>query len=102
MAQIKQPTIEPKIHRRILRFLNAALRPKDLTQRPRREIPLRDDRRMLGVHEDESVRELKREPLLDKELAKSMFAEREKINPIYGFQHNRQLLEIKGFESYML
>ncbi len=99
MAQIKQPTIEPKVHRRILRFLNAARRPEDLMQRPRREIPLRDDRLMHGVHEDESAKELKREPLLDKELAKRVFAEREKISPIYGFQHSRQLLEIKGFDA---
>ena len=34
MAQIKLPKIEPKIHRRILRFLNAAHRPEDLFMAP--------------------------------------------------------------------
>ena len=98
-AQNKQPMIDVKIHRRILRFLNAARRPEDLLQRPRRDIPLRDDRLMKGVHEDEPEEESKRLPLLDKELAKSVLQERENISPIYGFQHIRQLLEIKGFDA---
>jgi len=104
MAQINQPMIDVKVHRRILRFLNAARRPEDLMQRPIREIPLHDGMLMKGVHkdehEDELVKESKRIPLLlDKELAKRVFQEREDISPIYGFQHIRQLLEIKGFDA---
>ena len=39
MAQIKQPTIEPKVHRRVLNFLNAARRPEDLMVPPQKEVP---------------------------------------------------------------
>lgn len=95
----KEPMINVKVHRRILRFLNAARRPDDLLQRPRRDIPLHDDRMMEGVHEDESVKESKRIPLLDKELAKRVLQEKEKISPIYGFRHLRQVLEIKGLDA---
>ena len=49
--QNKEPMINVKVHRRILRFLNAARRPEDLLQRPRRDIRLHDDRLMDGVHE---------------------------------------------------
>ncbi len=70
----KNETIEPKIHRRILRFLNAAGRPEDLMHRPRREIPFIDDQVMHGVrpydpeHGLHAARaeESRREPLLDK------------------------------------
>lgn len=81
--QNKEPMINVKVHRRILRFLNAARRPEDLLQRPRRDIPLRDDRMIDGVHEDESVKESKRIPLLDKELANRVLQEKEKISPIH-------------------
>lgn len=103
--QNKEPKINVKVHRRILRFLNGARRPEDLMQRPIREIPLHDGMLMKGVHqdehEDELVKESKRIPLLpDKELAKRVLHEREKISPIYGFQHIRQLLEIRGFDAH--
>ncbi len=38
MAQIKQPVIDVKVHRRVLRFLNAARRPEDLMVQPQKEI----------------------------------------------------------------
>ena len=92
MENCETPEIEITVHRRMLRFLNAARRPEDLMQRPIREIPLHDGMLMKGVHkdehEDESIKESKRIPLLDKELAKRVLQEREKISPIYGFQHN--------------
>ena len=94
-TQNKELKIDVKVHRRILRFLNAARRPGDLMQRPIRDIPLYDGRLMEGVHEDESVKESKRIPLFDQELAKRVLQEKEKISPIYGFQHIRQLLEIE-------
>ena len=102
MENCEIPEIGLKVHRRILHFLNAARRPEDLLQRPIREIPLHDGRLMEGVHEDELVKESKRIPLLDKELAKRVLQEREKISPIYGFQHIRQLLTIKGFDARVL
>lgn len=85
-AENKRPMIDAKVYRRILRFLNAARRPEDLMQRPSRETPLHDGRLVDGVHDDELVNESKRIALLDKELAKRVLQEREKISPIYGFQ----------------
>jgi hypothetical protein len=106
MAHVKQPMIDVKVHRRILRFLNAARRPEDLMAPPRKEIPLIRERFMHGnegaAHADEHRENLKGKHLLDRELAKGVFEEREKISPIYGFQHIRQLLEIKGFDARVL
>ena len=102
MAQTKQPVIDVKVHRRILRFLNAARRPEDLMVPPQKEIPLIHERFRHGnegaIHADEHREEsIKSDPLLDRELAKRVFEEREKISPIYGFLHIRQLFGIKGF-----
>ena len=36
MAQIKQPAIDVKVHRRVLSFLNAARRPEDLMVAPQK------------------------------------------------------------------
>ncbi len=104
MAQYKQPTIEPEVQRRILRFLNEARRPEDLLTAPPRPgkkiqiIPERD------VHHPREVpvRELRREPFLDKELAKCVFEERERISPLCGFKHVKELLAIKGFDLHIL
>jgi len=104
MAQRKLPTIEPEVHRRILGFLNAARRPEDLFMAPPRQekkiriIPERD------VHHPRKVpaKELRRKPLLGKELAKRVFEERERISPIYGYKHVKELLDIKGFDLHIL
>lgn len=103
MAQTKQPVIDVKVHRRVLRFLNAARRPEDLMVPPQKEIPLIDERVMFGhegaMHADEHrEEEVKGKHLLDRELAKRVFEEREKISPLYGFQHIKQLLAIKAFD----
>ena len=97
------PDIETEVHRRILRFLNAARRPEDLMAPPKVEkIQVIDDHVLDDAIEDHvrevRVRDIGREPLLDKELAERVFEEREKISPIYGFQHIRQLLDIKDFD----
>ena len=102
--KIKQPKIDVKVHQRILRFVNAARRPEDLMWPPQKEIPLIDNKVMHGVRAHEAqhgvheapAKELKRGPLLKIELAKRVLEERERISPIYGFHHIRQLLEIKG------
>src|SRR5438128_1551088 len=102
MTQTKQPIIDSKVHRRILGFLNAARRPEDLMVPPQNDFPLFDERIMHGneeaVHEDEHREEpAKKEELLDRELAKCVLEERERISPLYGFQHIDQLAEIEGF-----
>lgn len=85
-TQNKYPMIDFKVHRRILRFLNAARRPEDLMQAPIGKIRPHDGRLIDGIHEDESVQASKRMRLFDKALAKRVLQEREKISPIYGFQ----------------
>lgn len=99
--------IELKTHRRILRFLNAARRPEDLMQRPRREIPFIDEQEMHGVRAHDAERglraprsqELRREPLLDLELATCVLEARERIGPIRGFLNTRQLRDIEGIDA---
>lgn len=98
------PNLEPKVHRRILRFLNAARRPEDLMVPPQKEIPLIHENFRHGnegaVHADEHrEKKVKGRHLFDRELAKCVFEERERISPIYGFQNIRQLFEIKGFDA---
>lgn len=93
------PGIDVKRHRRILRFLNAAHRPRDLMQRPIRDIPLYDGRLMEGVHEHEPEEEPKRIPLFDKDMAARVLQERETISPIYGFRNIRQVLDLEEFNA---
>ena len=97
MAHIKQPTIEPKIHRRILRFLNDARTPEELMAPPPTAIRLIDEKVMFGhdeaTHTDEAAaKQVKPELLLDLDVAKCVFKERERISPIYGFRHIEQVL----------
>ena len=101
MAQIKQPVIDVTVHRRILRFLNAARRPEDLMVPPQLEIPLFDERIMHGheaaMHADElRTKQAKGKNLVDRKLAKYVLEQREKISPLYGFQHIKQFIAIKG------
>lgn len=107
MAQIKQRMIDVKVHRRALRFLNAARSPEDLMVPPERDIPLVDGRVMQGdeetFHADEHREAATREgPLLDWELARSVLEARERISPLYGFQHLRELEELKDFDRRIL
>ena len=85
--------IDPKVHRRILRFLNAARRPEDLMARPDagggeagehgHGLAVKD-----GNHNHGHLMEI--------ELAKRVFEERQRISPLYGYQHIEQLLHIEG------
>lgn len=95
--------IDVKVHRRVLGFLNAARRPEDLMVPPDRDIPLVDQRVMHGdeeaLHADEHRQvAAKVKHLLDWDLAKGVLEERERISPLYGFQHIQQLEKIKGFD----
>ena len=104
MDQIKQPMLNANVHRRILGFLNAARRPEELMVPPPNEVALIDLRVMDGneeaIHADEHRKEaLKALPLLDRKLAKCVLEVREQISPLYGFQHIRQLENVKGFDQ---
>ena len=101
MDQIKQPMLDANVHRRVLGFLNAARRPEDLMVPPRTEVALIDGRVMHGNEDAEEHREgtPKAPRLLARELAKCVLEARERISPLYGFQHIHQLEKVRGFET---
>jgi hypothetical protein len=114
MAQIKQPMIDVKVHRRVLGFLNAARSPEDLMMPPPNEILLVDERVMEvdeRLHHDE-VRDShghpgpkgkrKTEVVLERELAKRVIRARDDYNPLHGFRHVSQLQTIPGFDRAIL
>jgi hypothetical protein len=113
MAQIQQPMIDVKVHRRVLRFLNAARSPEDLMMAPPNEIPLFDPRVMYGMDEvlhldehppahDHAVPPKGVEPIMDRHLAKRVLEARDDHSPLYGFMHISQLQKISGFDRASL
>lgn len=112
MAQIKQPMIDVKVHRRVLGFLNAARSPEDLMLPPPSEIPLFDPV-MHGMDEalhldehpparDHAVPPKGVEPIMDRHLAKRVLEARDDHSPLYGFMHISQLEKIPGFDQAIL
>ncbi len=98
MAQTKQPVIDVKVHRRILRFLNAARRPEDLILSPQQETEFQEKHRVISpLH---ARRAPKRKPargsipLIDAKTAKDIFNWREKNEPLYGYTNIKQLFEV--------
>lgn len=116
MAQTKEPKIDINVHRRILRFLNAARIPEDLMMPPRNEILLVDQRVMeadVELHHDEvpdfhghperdPERLKEAAPLFDRELAKQVLCARDDYSPLHGFRHISQIEEIPGFSREIL
>lgn len=90
----KKRPIDPKVHRRILRFVNAARTPEELLQLqpnfvaevlpPGRERPAVQDPLPLA----DPV------PLFDQKTADHLFAERDRIGPLFGFSHSDQILTL--------
>jgi len=104
MAQIKKPMIEPEIHRRILRFLNAARRPEDLMVLPEREVRVDEPRVFKGPDPHDLIdrRAPARKPiaLLDLKVAKRLFDARCDLCPLYGFTHIDQIRKVLGNERF--
>lgn len=78
--------IDPKAHRRFLRFLNDARSPDQLRAPPRIDEGEPDE-------PPPAVRE-KIEPLMDADTAKRLFEARDEFSPVYGFAHVRDLLAL--------
>ena len=78
--------LHPKVHRRILEFLNRARAPGDLLEVPpnfhAEVLPPGRDRPF--IHDPEPAH---RRPLLDHKHAAHLLEERARISPIYGFRH---------------
>jgi hypothetical protein len=84
--------LEPKIHRRILKYLNDATRPQDLVHPPEQVFGHED-----LIHEDNpELAKRQKEPVLDHDVAREVFEHREGIGP-YGFHHLGELLEVRVF-----
>ena len=86
MTAGKYIPIDPKAHKRILRFLNAARTPQELVELPQNEIKVRHeiDRGRPDVYEPAKKPRTK---ILDREEAERVFQERQRLSPLYGFTH---------------
>ena len=90
-------TFVPKVHRRLLRFLNQARQPEDLLLPPRNQyIPEREPEfRGPNVH-DPAEHEHTAKPALEREQAEKILLARDRISPLYGFFNREQLVEVLG------
>ncbi len=110
LLHVVAPRIAGGTLRRILRFLNRARSPEDLAAVPLRQVPLIDERHEHGVHLDEDrgdraghgSRKGQRVALIDGHLARYIFAERDKKNPLHGFARIHELLELERFRPEIL
>ena len=86
--------LEPAVHRRILNFINSAVRTDDLVfQREPIVNPELD-----AIHEDNpDLHTRKRKPILDPQIAKNVIDYRDREYPL-GFRNIRELLELKVFD----
>ncbi len=97
-----ETTIDPKTHRRLLRFINAARSPHDLVFAPQNEIPLTEPEPVLRRPVVEE--QLERETLIEFADARDILTARDLVSPLLGLAHLDQLREIiaaKGRENYL-
>jgi Domain of unknown function (DUF1929) len=97
-----ETTIDPKTHRRLLRFINAARSPYDLAFAPQNEIPLTEPEPVLRRPDVEE--QLDREKLIEFAQARDILAGRDQLSPLLGFAHLDQLRDIitkRGLEKYL-
>lgn len=100
--QTKWNDIDPRTHRRILRFINAARRPEDLTLPPNQEIQIIEERPgFKGPDLHEPLRRPTRKGFLDLEVAKRVIDWRERNSPLYGYLNIAQILEIEGIRDVL-
>ena len=96
----KTPKIDPKAHKRALRFLNAARTPRDLLELPPNEIEVNVDPEHRRKRPDRHEPIEKKPPvkLFDLKLAEAVLRGREELSPVYGFSHIDQLKNIHGVD----
>lgn len=91
-TELKDEEIDPRTHRRILRFLNAARVPQDLAFAPTNKVEADEQeglKRPIVNHEPEP-----REKLIEIEEARQILDARDKRSPLNGFFHLNELREI--------
>lgn len=90
----RKMTLDPKTHRRLLRFFNGARTPEDLAYGPLNEIKAEPQETLKRPDVDEPMQERPRKKLIDLEQARRILEERDKVSPLYGFKHLDQLREL--------
>lgn len=91
---VERKTVAPSVHRRILRFLNAATRPKDLmfVRQP-------GEGHEQHFHEGNLEQPIKTaEPIFDEKLATAILGRRE-LSAAHGFHDLMELFQIDGFSD---
>jgi len=84
--------LDPKVHRRLLQFINQARQPEDLLLPPQNQYIPEQEVQFRGpnAHEpDAHVNHAK--PILDREQAEKILCARDRVSPIHGFFHRDQL-----------
>ena len=94
----EEKVIDPKIHRRILGFLNTARSPKDLLLPPQQKVEIEEEHRVISPIR--AKRAPRRKPvrrgtaLIDAQTAKVIFSWRENNEPLTGYTHIKFLFEL--------
>jgi len=102
IKQPKTPDIDPRAHKRALRFLNAARTPQDLLELPQNEVEVLVDPERRRKRPDLHERIEKKPPvkLFDLKQAERVLNECRKLSPLYGFTHIDQLENILGGDAF--
>ena len=94
----EKKVIDPKIHRRILGFLNTARSPKDLMLPPQQKVDIEEEHQVISPIR--AKRAPRRKPvrgataLIDAQTAKAIFSWRENNEPLTGYTHIKFLFEL--------
>lgn len=91
--------LDPKTHRRLLRFLNAARTPEDLAFAPVNEIKGEEQETLKRPDVDEPMQERPRTKLIEIEQARRILEERDNLSPLQGFLHIDELREVNAREG---
>jgi len=85
-----EPIADPKIHRRLLRFINTARSPDDLALTPNeREVGNEEEE-----HADSAEKESDVKPVFDPKVAQAMIDARDRVSPVRGFAHVNEAIAV--------
>jgi hypothetical protein len=93
-----QTPIDPKTHRRLLRFINAARSPEDLLVAPNDREIVNEEQEHLDFIEEEP----KESKIFEREHATALIGARDNASPIHGFSHLRDMVELDPSFTEML
>jgi len=86
-------SIDPNTHRRLLRFINRARTPEDLTFAPVNEYKADPQETLERPDVDQPMQQRPRKQLLELEEAREIIADRDRLNPLRGYSHIDQLYD---------